>query len=147
MAGAFTSSPYVSLSVPLPRAPARFAMQMVKRGVRACLLLVACAAVGEGHGSMIIPRPRNSIDGALPIFDRGGCQQTSEQPNWCYACNCGSYMGYTDTASGAIGTWDPACKPGARAAMNGQGCLWFVPPNINRRASVPHRPHAILYIF
>ena len=65
-----------------------------------------------------------ALQGALPIFEKGGCTTTTTTPGWCYPCNCGAYSPYTDPASGAAGLWDPACVPGERAGMNGQGCLW-----------------------
>lgn len=91
------------------------------------MLALLVAKLAFSHGAMVHPKPRNSIDGALPIFDLGGCSfgpNSTQIPAWCYSCNCGSYAPY-NTTGGVMGQWDPACKPGSRAGMSGQSCLWF----------------------
>ena len=88
--------------------------------------LCAGIALAGGHGAMIHPKPRNAIDGQLPINDQGGCQRTAERPNYCYSCNCGCMGdGCLTKEGGAVGNWNGNCTPGTRAGMNGQPCLWF----------------------
>ena len=92
-------------------------------------LSLSCALVlAAGHGAMVIPKPRNAIDGTLPIWDKGGCQSRAEPAAAgvpCYPCNCGSFSAYTDPATNVTGLWSPGCVPGTRESMNGQSCLWF----------------------
>jgi hypothetical protein len=89
----------------------------------------ALVALAAGHGAMVIPKPRNAIDGTLPIWDKGGCQARAEPAVAgvpCYPCNCGHFGAlYTDPATKVAGLWSPGCVPGTRESMNGQSCLWF----------------------
>eukprot|EP01052_Picozoa_sp_SAG31_P059283 SAG31_NODE_18602_length_630_cov_0.772128_1_plen_196_part_01 len=88
-------------------------------------LLSALASVA-GHGAMIHPKPRNAVDGGLPINNRGGCRRTAERPNYCYSCNCGCVGSACEfKENGTVGNWNANCTPGTRANMNGQPCLWF----------------------
>jgi hypothetical protein len=104
------------------------------------IVLAVCFTVVSGHGAMVTPKPRNAIDGALPINDKGGewvpksscgellltfategCQNSVPgMAGFCYPCNCGSYAPYTDPETGIVGAWDPLCDPGLRSSMNGQ---------------------------
>ena len=70
------------------------------------LFLVLLLPGSHGHGSLIVPIPRNAFDAFLPPFARG------RGPSGI-SCNCGDSVSGCDTAG------DRA--PGA----SGQPCLWF----------------------
>ena len=66
------------------------------------LILLGSAATVLGHGSMIMPPSRNSIDATLPAWRDGRHPPTG----WIepYTCNCTN---------------------GTDACSNGQSCFWF----------------------
>eukprot|EP00930_Biecheleria_cincta_P023795 TRINITY_DN17121_c0_g1_i2.p1 TRINITY_DN17121_c0_g1~~TRINITY_DN17121_c0_g1_i2.p1 ORF type:complete len:385 (-),score=66.53 TRINITY_DN17121_c0_g1_i2:19-1173(-) len=71
------------------------------------VFLFACAACVDGHGMLIIPRSRNSVDMDLIEFKDGAIPDGSD------GCNCAAAAGGCPAALGP------------RSSGNGQPCLWF----------------------
>ena len=66
------------------------------------LTLSTMIATASGHASMIMPAPRNAIDGTLPAWSNGKHPMTG----WIEPYNC-------------------SCTNGTEPCANGQSCFWF----------------------
>ena len=77
--------------------------------LRVILLLVASVGSVRGHGFVVTPPPRNSIDRDLPLYANGAFPQTNGEP------------GCTQDMQ-VCGCW---CANGTAPCASGQSCYWF----------------------
>lgn len=78
--------------------------------MRTIVVVLASVRSAHGHGQMISPAPRNSIDKDLPLFaGNGHFPQTNGKP------------GCTQDMQ-VCGCW---CNNGTSACESGQSCFWF----------------------
>ena len=101
------SLPHRSRSYTCTRAPT---LAMRGTALRVGVLFLASAGYVHGHGHVIIPPPRNSIDARdQPLFANGAFPQTNGEP------------GCTEDMQ-VCGCW---CANGTSPCDSGQTCYWF----------------------